>query len=385
MFIISTTITPAVAQDDSVSTQEAKSYIKKVHRIYAKHFYDDNMHGVNWDQLLEKVLNTAEKVQTRTQLYELTNRMIAELDASHTGVYTPYASEHFLNPILGKTEKAEQLGVMLMKDGDQYFVGRLWGPASNTDIMRGDQVVSINGTPASSSDRLEPIRPHLNISYFIGIRGDDSIQLTVRHKSMGSGETVEISPERTNLAEDSMNDTRIMERSGKKIAYVHFWHFMSKPMYSEISSAIKGRLQKADGLIIDLRGRGGKVQIMEKVLNLFGYENPNPAWDKPVVAVVDGSCTSAKEIFSYHWKENNLGPLVGQKTKGAVLRGTFKEMSDGSTLEIAVGDADNLTEGKELEGVGVQPDIRVKPQIKYAQGDRVLDKGIEVLLKEIKK
>jgi C-terminal processing protease CtpA/Prc len=156
-----------------------------------------------------------------------------------------------------------------------------------------------------------------------------------------------------------------------------------------------------DGLIIDLRGRGGSPMVMNACFAPFGDPPPvssypgmprnkidygMPKWNRPVVALQDSGSRSAKEVYAHNWKYLDIGPLVGESTPGAVLGSTFSELPDGSYLLYPATNARDLSWGKtELEGNPVEPTHPVKDLLEYAAGqDTIKEAGIKVLFEKVK-
>src|SRR5688572_32388209 len=44
----------------------------------------------------------------------------------------------------------------------------------------------------------------------------------------------------------------------RSLGVIHLWHFMSSDMNVQLRKAIKGPLADCDGLLLDVRGRGGR-------------------------------------------------------------------------------------------------------------------------------
>jgi carboxyl-terminal processing protease len=91
----------------------------------------------------------------------------------------------------------------------------------------------------------------------------------------------------------------------------------------------------------------------------------NTRWSKPIVAVIDEGSRSGMEILAYGLKANGI-PLVGTTTAKAVVAGTAYLLPDDSLLLLAVSDVH--VDGKRLEGRGVDPDIVVPFDVRYAAG-----------------
>jgi C-terminal processing protease CtpA/Prc len=115
-----------------------------------------------------------------------------------------------------------------------------------------------------------------------------------------------------------------------------------------------------------LTGRDGEAHVV------------NYRWKKPVALLIDDGTRSGKEVLAYGFKKNGYGPVIGERSAGALLAATAFLLSDGSLLILAV--EDTSIEGDRLEGKGVTPTIEVPFDIRYAAGkDLQLDKAIEIL------
>ena len=84
-----------------------------------------------------------------------------------------------------------------------------------------------------------------------------------------------------------------------------------------------------------------------------------------MVAIIDEGTRSGMEILAYALKNNGVR-LVGTPTAANVLAGRGFLLPDDSLLELAV--ADVFVDGKRLEGVGVEPDLAVPFDVRYAAG-----------------
>ena len=89
-----------------------------------------------------------------------------------------------------------------------------------------------------------------------------------------------------------------------------------------------------------------------------------------------------KETLAYFFKKTGRGVLVGETTAGFVAGGRKKDISSDSFLFYA---ADmKVIDGKRLEGVGVEPDIDVPFDIRFAAGrDIQLERAKDEMVKLI--
>jgi carboxyl-terminal processing protease len=255
-------------------------------------------------------------------------------------------------------------------------------PADKAGLLLGDELVSADGAP------FEPVASFRN-------KGGKAVVLKVRRIENGPLIDVSVEPKQIEPAEtfeDALkNSARIIEANGRRIGYVRIWSYADNDYQRALEEVLSdGKLKDADALVWDLRGGWGGAQPY--YLNVFNPYGPtmtltgrdgeahvvNYRWRKPVGLLIDNGTRSGKEVLAYGFKKNGYGPVIGERSAGALLAATAFLLSDGSLLILAVEDAS--VEGERLEGKGVGPTIPVPFDIRYAAGkDPQLDKAIEVL------
>jgi C-terminal processing protease CtpA/Prc len=82
--------------------------------------------------------------------------------------------------------------------------------------------------------------------------------------------------------------------------------------------------------------------------------------DKPVYVLTSGSTWSGAEQFSYDLKMLKRATLVGETTRGGAHAGTFHRIDDHFGMGIPEERFINPYGEADWEGVGVQPDVKVK-------------------------
>jgi carboxyl-terminal processing protease len=169
-----------------------------------------------------------------------------------------------------------------------------------------------------------------------------------------------------------------------RLGYVRLYHLLSDEVVDLLAELLVSRpLVEADGIVLDIRGRGGVPSAVERTIELFDHHTKSgPVFGRPVVVVTDGETRSAKEVLAWSWKELALGPIVGERTRGAVIGAKFVPLPDGAWLLLAHTDMRCLTAGTVLEGRGVEPDIPVKDDLPYAAGRDLLVERAEAVLLE---
>jgi hypothetical protein len=141
-------------------------------------------------------------------------------------------------------------------------------------------------------------------------------------------------------------------------------------------------LNNADAIIFDLRDNTGGFPEMVSLIASYLFDHPeylfNPretpspqSWtrspvpgnrlaDKPVYVLTSGSTWSGAEQFCYGLKMLKRATLVGEKTRGGAHAGVFHRIDDHFGIGIPEVKAINPFGVADWEGVGVEPDVKVK-------------------------
>jgi carboxyl-terminal processing protease len=151
--------------------------------------------------------------------------------------------------------------------------------------------------------------------------------------------------------------------------------------------------QNMKGLVFDLRQNpGGLLQVAIQIGSRFIDKGPiviiqersgrrtsldvDPSRRNhrqyPLIVLVDQQSASASEIVSGAIQDNNAGTLVGTRTFGKARVQTIHPLLDGSA--VAITTAKYLTpKGRDINKVGVQPDVVVEGSETAELGDPATD------------
>lgn len=161
------------------------------------------------------------------------------------------------------------------------------------------------------------------------------------------------------------------------VGYIRFNLFVA-PALDKFCAALR-EMRDAPGVVIDLRGnRGGLLGLVYGLGGLletrdvsFGvmrtragrFElqvNPqkNP-YRGQLVVLIDSTTQSAGEIFAGGLGESGRAVVVGERSAGATLPSSAKELPTGAILQYAFADFVTAN-GNLLEGHGVNPNVPVK-------------------------
>ncbi len=117
------------------------------------------------------------------------------------------------------------------------------------------------------------------------------------------------------------------------------------------------------GLIVSYDRKGGVPQIMSSFNSL-----PDTA---PMVVLINGATASSAEIIAGALQDRNRAVIIGEQSYG---KGTVQEistLSDGSQLEITVGQY-HLPSGRAIDQVGITPDLKVNENHEISQAVSIL-------------
>lgn len=388
-------------------TKQWEQIFEEAWRVMKYRFYDEKMHGYDWDGIKERYKPMLKYVGENQDLYDLCNEMIGELNASHTGVSGPPTRS------MDSLYSTRQLGFELESDGEYYRVAHIYpkGPADKEwlDLNVGDIVLSIEGKPIRGNDNYFAILNDLL---------NDYANLTVSTPGAGDGGVVALGPERKlrikhvssvrNLKYEAWvegNRKYVSEISDGKVGYVHI-RSMNRPSLERFRTEIDQFWNK-NGMIIDIRYNGGGnidqelIDILER--RPYEYWNsrqggrargrrPRQAIAGPKVMLINWRSASDSEVTPQAFRDLKLGRIVGNPTYGAViatgsygLMGGARIRTPGS-LVVTYDPTQEHNYGINLENFGVAPDVWVEnsPEDELNGFDRELKTAVDEALKMLK-
>jgi tricorn protease len=360
---------------------------------FGENFYNKDFHGIDWEAMRDKYASYLPKVNSRSNLRQILNDLLGELNTSHFGFYSNGKEESIY---YGTTSLATGI------DFDNENPYKVSGIIKNSpadrkgiDIKAGDELVAINGEKVDHTQNRE--------QYFTRPSMDNEMTLTFKN---ASGEyTVKIHPTYyfgiRNLRYDQwMNDCqqRVDEKSNKRIAYVHMKN-MGGGQLQHFKEQMVSEGYQRDALILDLRyNTGGNVH--DEVLR-FLSQKPYLNWKyregrlsnqpnfapsgKPIVLLINQQSLSDAEMTTAGFKELGLGKIIGMETYRWIIFTSGKGLVDGSFYRLPSWGCYTL-DGKNLEQTGVAPDIQINNTFvdRIEGNDPQLDKAIEEILKALK-
>jgi len=377
--------------------------------------YFDRLPGLDWDALYLSYLPHVKAATSTAAYYRLLTRFVAELKDGHSSVTPP-------------PEVQQQLfGEPALRLGDfegHVVVTDVFDPALG--IARGTELVAVDGIPVRQF-AAERVTPYQSAS-----TPQDLAVRTWRQLLWGAeGSEVELTladakgPERrqavrrlTAAEEQKITPVRVpfeLRMLPGNVAYVAL-NELADARAADAFDANFDAIAKADALIVDIRlNGGGSSSVGHRVLAALTakpflaarsttrlYNATARAWGepeqiavhepeivppdgkrlftKPVVVLTSAKTFSAAEDFAMAFDAMKRGTIIGEPTGGSTGQPLSFELPGGGSARVCTKH-DTYPDGKEFVGVGIQPQVLVRPTLAdlRAGKDTVLDAAMAYL------
>lgn len=255
-------------------------------------------------------------------------------------------------------------------------------PAAEAGVQRGDLIQAINGTSTKGMS-LEDISKT--------IRGpvDTTVTLTLGR----NGESQEMAITRRQIHMKTVGGQMI---EGTDVGYIRVAIFSENTGEEFTRQYQELRKQGMKRMILDLRNNPGgivdqavavasnfvpKDSVIVSFTSRSGEESEykaNGSGDTiPLVVLINENSASASEIVSGAIQDLKLGPVIGTKSYGkGTVQGVYPIDSDDA-IKLTVAKY-RTASGREIDGVGIQPDIEVSLQPNDPE-DYQYEKALEVV------
>ena len=353
-------------------------------------FYDDKMHGVDWNAVRRTYAPLIEGCRTPDEMRRLLRMMVGELNASHSGVSAPAVGGE---PGGAPRGVVGQLGLSF--DRAEYeHSGRLrvtevlpQSPAEISRIRVGEELTAVDGMA---------VGPRANLDEMLDHKVGKRVTLQV------SGREVTVRPVGT-LAEQIyrkwVEDNRayVSKVSGGRLGYVHM-RDMSAQALTQLYLDLDSDNRSKEGVVIDIRNNNGgfvnayALDVLARRPYLTMTNRGAPAGpartmlgqrslELPTVLVVNQHSLSDAEDFTEGYRTLKLGKVVGEPTSGWIIYTGAMELVDGSSMRMP-GTLITGADGKNMEGNPRPVDVAVTRPIgeTYTGHDSQLDAAVNVLI-----
>jgi len=378
---------------------EWRQMFREVWRTYRDYFYDEDLHGLDWEGLGARYGDLLDQAVTRWDVNFVLGELIGEVNASHTYVGG------------GDTESARRRGVGLLgvdwalEDG-AYRIARIVRGAPwdielrspldepGIDVDEGDYVLAVNGNP------LDPTRDPY--AAFEGLAGA-TVLLTVNDTPTMEGarevavETLSFEAPLRRREWIERNRRRVDEASDGRIGYIYVPN-TAVPGQTELVRQFNHQHGK-HGLIIDERWNAGG-QLPDRFVELMNrrtvghiYFRHGAVVHHPAIThaghkamLINGQAGSGGDAFPWFFREMEAGVLIGERTWGGLIGPSVgHRLIDGGFFTAPPGRLFRNDGRWFAEGHGVEPDIAVTDHPgELARGiDPQLEAAIDELLRRI--
>lgn len=269
-------------------------------------------------------------------------------------------------------------------------------PAHSAEIMRGDVIVSSNGSdfhpvysfnsPQNAPDSFTP--------------SDESYDLSVTRS--GQPQQISVTPVFENLFESlnsaTLNSIQQFSAGNKIIGYVHFWTLSRNSNDLVTYQTLVEALALCDGIILDLRDSYGYFdddhlalfQSIEPRLNILSPSDWLRSWQrsnfplesepfrKPIAILINEFTEGGPEVLAHELAKTERIVTLGSPTGGLI--GTY--LFDQDTQQISYQPAlETQIDGQQIEGNGLQPERLLEfPLSDNRRDDPQFSESINLLL-----
>jgi len=392
--------------DWQIATQpraEWKQMFADAWRMHRDHFYDKDMHGVDWVAVRAKYEPLVDRVTDRYELAELMAQMVSELGALHSqvapGDTRPTPTEPGLSGLGGRFSRVPggwRIDAIYRHDPElPSEAPPLAAPGLGLKV--GDLITAVNGrTTADAPHLLELLRGQAGRQLLLDVKGADgkAVQRIVIPVAQ---------PRETQLRYNDWRFSRAqaVEQAGQgRIGYVHLRAMGANDIADFVREFYAA--SDRDGLIIDVRyNNGGNIDswVLEKLLRRAWafwqprspagadvYPNMQNVWRGHTVVLMNEDTYSDGETFSEGFKRLKIGPVIGKRSSGAgVWLSDGNRLLDNGIMRAAETGQLGIDGRFLIEGIGVTPDIEVDnpPRATFLGQDAQLEAAIAELRRRI--
>lgn len=379
---------------------EWKQIFRDAWRLERDFFYDEGMHGVNWDEMYDRYGKLIDDAATRGDVNYILGELIGELNASHT--YRGGGDQEN-----GKRVNVGYLGVDFELKDEVYQIkkvlkGAPWDIEAKSPLdmpgveaQEGDYLLAVNGVPVNAAQ--EPY------AAFQGL-GGKTVELTFNSQPIIEGsrkvivKTMKSEARLRHLVWIEANRKKVEDATDGKVGYIYV-RSTGLDGQNELVRQFMAQWDK-EGLVIDERFNSGG-QIPDRFIEILNrkplaywavrdgrtQQSPSVAHFGPKVMLINGWSGSGGDAFPDYFRKSGLGPLIGTRTWGGLIGYTGQpSLIDGGYVTVPTFRQYDPDGNWFKEGYGVDPDIEVKEDpSSLAKGeDTQLEKAIELVLEAIK-
>ena len=372
---------------------EREYMFKHVYRQEKERFYNEKMHGVDWEMLTTAYRKFLPHINNNYDFAELLSEYLGELNVSHTG-------SGYRAPVTKESSSTANLGVFYdlewKEDGLKVVEIVKGGPfdKASSKLEAGDIITSINGVD---------IRKNMDYYPLLDRKAGERTLVGIR-KATGEQTEMVVVPISDGTFNNLLykrwvrnNAEKVQELSGGRLGYVHI-ESMDDASFRNVYSDILGRYNNCDGIVIDTRFNGGG-RLHEDIEVLFSGEKyltqeirgkdacdmPSRRYNKASIMIIGEANYSNAHGTPWVYKYKNIGLLVGKPVPGTMTSVTWETLQD-PTLYFGIPVVGyRKADGTYLENDQLYPDIDVEntKELVVTGRDEQLESAVKALLNQI--
>lgn len=361
-------------------------------REEGERFYEESMHGVDWQGLTKHYKKFVPYITNNHDFAEMLSELLGELNVSHTG--SGYSAPN-------SAPRTAELGLFLDFTPDpkgvrveEVVVG---GPFDvySSKVKAGDYITAIDGQKIAPDTDLFPLLEGkvgkatlVSFTSPSGQSWDEVIKPISRSKLNG-------------LLYDrwvAQREAEVDRLSNGRLGYVHI-PTMDDASYRTVYAKALGKFYQRDGIVIDVRYNGGgrlhedievlfsgKKYLTQEIRGRYYCDMPSRRWTKPSVMVTCEMDYSNAHGTPWVYQYMGIGKVVGMPVPGTMTSVNWVTLQDPSLYFGIPAVGYRTAEGYFLENHQLEPDVKAPLDFtKALKGvDTQLETAVEVLLKELK-
>lgn len=393
--------------------EEWAQILRDAWRIQRIFFYEDGLHGVDWQAIHDRYAAMLPDCTTREDVSFLIREMISELNVGHAYYW---GGDGEGQPIMS----TGLLGADFVLDSDAagnhafriatIYQGADWdadarGPLSQPglNVKEGEFVLAVNGMEIDTSKDI--------FASFIDMAGKTTVLTLSDQPTWGSENEREVVVKPVGSDIDlryrhwiETNRRYVDQVTNGRIGYIYVPN-TGVDGQNDLFRQFYGQIGK-EGLIIDERWNGGGqiptrfIELMNRPRTNYWARRNGKDWPWPYdshqgakVMLINGLAGSGGDMFPWLFRENGLGKLIGTRTWGGLVGISGNpSLIDGGYTAVPTFGFYKKDGNWGIEGHGVDPDIEVidDPALMVNRGDPMnpydpqLDAAIQVVLEEVK-
>jgi tricorn protease len=379
---------------------EWRQIFREAYRIHRDYFYDEYLHGLDWEGNYQKYLPFLEHVGHRDDLNYLLAELSGELVVGHAYVRfgdIPTPPKVTVGLLGADYEVVD--GFYRIK---RIYSGLNWHPELRSpltepgvNVVEGEYILAVNGRslhyPTNLYSLFEKTAEQITDLRVSTTPSEESARI-VTVKPIES----ETALRHWNWVEE--NRKKVSALSNGRVAYVYMAN-TGVEGYESFNRYYYSQLDK-QAVVLDERFNGGGyvadyvIDMLDRPLLSYWasregkiFTSPNASIFGPKVMIINELAGSGGDAMPLFFRRRGLGKLVGKRTWGGLIGiYDYPVLMDGgffSSPRLAIYSPDGEWE---VENEGVAPDFEVEqtPELVLAGHDPQLEKAVEVVLQELK-